>query len=406
MSYQYPYNYGRSFQQGYSQPIDGRVNTFGSNRNMTQPVVSAPYTQQPPSYQNYDPISLQMRLIHARQVNLMCKQSIVRNIILNNQGIHQQTSYPTSYSLQNNSVGSDQRRSNMHENASSSDSAQVPIDLQREKQADSERQQSLTTATFEAKKHESRTPTAVSSAEKLSSDSPVSEVESNGRSNNFAGNKVSGYQSVENSEVAASPREAVKNLSGLANAMTSTVKDNEDALNKLNVAKKKNAAASAAKTSASDLKKNIEKLLKHTEARPAIMPLWRHKLNGRVNPAPQSILKGARLFRAIVKSLLNMFIKPMLTNVKRRLQVREAERKALQKTLKLLSGSFIDWIGRAVQLPVSSVATDYSLNFEPTDAYSVVALNAQPLRVRMLQLKVLFRFSVLITCVRTYVSNS
>ena len=86
------------------------------------------------------------------------------------------------------------------------------------------------------------------------------------------------------------------------------------------------------------------------------MPLWRHKLEGRLDPPAELILKGVRLFRVIARSILYLIVKPTVTRIKRIIVVRERERKELQKTLNIAAGGLGDWIGKIVQLPVSSIA--------------------------------------------------
>jgi len=154
------------------------------------------------------------------------------------------------------------------------------------------------------------------------------------------------------------PRDDVKMLSTLAENMAQTVSDNTDALKKITAARKKIAQAPNA-----EKKKKIEQMIKVSANAPAVMPLWRHKLNGRPDPPPETVLKGIRLFRLVARSLLNFVVKPIVASVKHQLVVRESGRKDLQKTLKIVAGGIDDWIGKLVQLPVSSVA---QVNFHNT----------------------------------------
>jgi hypothetical protein len=144
-------------------------------------------------------------------------------------------------------------------------------------------------------------------------------------------------------------QEGAKVLSTLAESMTQTVTDSGTALKKLNAKKNRLPPAERAK-------RKMENMFKVNANAPPVMPLWRHKLNGRPDPPKETILRGVRLFRLVVRAVLLVFIKPNLSILKRKLNARENERKDLQKSLKLVAESFDDWLGKLVQLPVSSVA--------------------------------------------------
>lgn len=154
------------------------------------------------------------------------------------------------------------------------------------------------------------------------------------------------------------PREDAKILSSLAENMTQTVTENVDTLKKMTAARKKQVPA------AEKAKRKTEHLIKVSANAPVVMPLWRHKLNGRMDPPPEAILKGARLFRLIVKSLLMLIIKPIVQSLKRKLSLRERQRKELQKSLRIVAGSLDDWLGKIVQLPVSTITQVLSLHVQ------------------------------------------
>eukprot|EP01032_Pedospumella_encystans_P016132 gene16132-18416_t len=195
------------------------------------------------------------------------------------------------------------------------------------------------------------------------------------------------YEEHASSAAPQRPRDDVHLLSSLAENMAKTVDDNTHDLKKLTAAKKTEPAVEKEKT-----KKKLEQLIKVNANSPAVMPLWRHKLEGRLDPPAELILKGIRLFRVIARSILNLIVKPTVTRIKRIIVVRERERKELQKTLNIAAGGLGDWIGKIVQLPVSSIAQDNTLNFEPVESF---VSNAQPLRARMLQLKVRLRGAIM-----------
>lgn len=145
------------------------------------------------------------------------------------------------------------------------------------------------------------------------------------------------------------PREDAKILNTLAESMTQAVTESADTLKKLTAARKKQLPA------AEKAKRRVEHLIKVNANAPVVMPLWRHKLNGRMDPPKEAILKGVRLFRLIVRSLIMLFIRPIVTSLKHKLALRERQRKEFQKSLRIVSGSLDDWLGKLVALPVTSV---------------------------------------------------
>lgn len=143
-------------------------------------------------------------------------------------------------------------------------------------------------------------------------------------------------------------REDSKLLSSLSESLTTTVAASATVLKKLNAKKNRIPPAERAK-------RKLEEMIKINAKTPAVMPLWRHRLNGRHDPPPETVLRGRRLFRLIAKAVMYMFIKPTVAVIRRKLNARESHRKDLQKTLRLLAGAFDDWLGKIVQLPVTSI---------------------------------------------------
>ena len=58
------------------------------------------------------------------------------------------------------------------------------------------------------------------------------------------------------------------------------------------------------------------------------------------------------------------------------------------ETLNIIAGSMDEWLSKLVQLPLASIVQEKGFQFDPEE----VAFNAQPLRIRMLQLKVLLTY--------------
>lgn len=115
-------------------------------------------------------------------------------------------------------------------------------------------------------------------------------------------------------------------------------------------------------------------------------PLWRHRAAGNKFPAPEMVMNSGRLFRVVVRSIIGMIIRPQHEIYRRRSQQLEGNKRSFERTLQVMLESIADWMGRTVQLPVSSIVTDLSLDFDTKDSY--VAGSANNLKSRMLQLKV------------------
>lgn len=97
-------------------------------------------------------------------------------------------------------------------------------------------------------------------------------------------------------------------------------------------------------------------------------------------------MNSGRLFRVVVRSIIGMIIRPQHEIYRRRSQQLEGNKRSFERALQVMLESIADWMGRTVQLPVSSIVTDLSLDFDTKDSY--VAGSANNLKSRMLQLKV------------------
>lgn len=143
-------------------------------------------------------------------------------------------------------------------------------------------------------------------------------------------------------------------LNELASKISQAVAENKNELD--SKAKKNKNKKKLDKTELiAENKKKIDSVMKKNANSVILMPLWRHRRNGIMNPPPDKILKGKRLFRVIVKSLLGMFIRYSVVSYKVKLEMREKERQALTRALNIYSESMDDWLAKLVSMPLSSL---------------------------------------------------
>lgn len=193
------------------------------------------------------------------------------------------------------------------------------------------------------------------------------------------------------SEVMALPRQNYgvnQKLHSLSEVVSSTVDDYsmqlKTAINdQLPINKRNKVARQAAQARH---KQDIESLLQNKgNQRIEILPRWKHlHLYNNANPNPATVLRPYRLFRVIAWAIAYIITGPLLGRFKRRLKHRERDRRELKRTIDLFVENVDDWIGKSVQLPLSTIVQDASLDFDPKDTYGT-------LRARMLQLKVRIR---------------
>lgn len=95
------------------------------------------------------------------------------------------------------------------------------------------------------------------------------------------------------------------------------------------------------------------------------LPRWRHVLAGHLRPTPDQLIRSKALFRAIVLSIVCLTIAPEKRLLKRKTQRRERAVRECNRTLRIFIEGIEDWMGKTILLPVSSIVTDGSLDFEP-----------------------------------------
>jgi hypothetical protein len=337
----YPYH----FHPGY-----GSAQQYTGTYNAAGPVPPSNYV-----VNGYDPTALQLRIIRAKQVNVLCKQALVRNYLLGKVNEISERSGATQQLAANTPSG---MSANYYRSPPALGAAQNmprPV-LDRANMLE----ESLGQLHSPPRSRESgaKAATPKDSASRPRDDrtaaAPVDSsvaAPAKGLEENY-GDPDDDAVAIDQSTPAPDRKAAhedAKLLDTLAESMTKTVADSGTVLKKLNAKKNRVPAAEKAK-------RKVDQLIKISANAPAVMPLWRHKLNGRLDPPPETILKGKRLLRLIVRVVLYMFVRPTVAVMRRKLNAREVDRKDLQKTLKLLAGSFDDWLGKLVQLPVTSVA--------------------------------------------------
>ena len=102
------------------------------------------------------------------------------------------------------------------------------------------------------------------------------------------------------------------------------------------------------------------------------IPLWRHKLNGEYSPPPEEVLGGIRYFRSVAMGLIVIYIRPSLALEKRRKALKSDREKDLSRTLNLYVDACKGWLSKIVAVPVATLETDSTLDFEPR-SYQVEA---------------------------------
>jgi hypothetical protein len=86
-----------------------------------------------------------------------------------------------------------------------------------------------------------------------------------------------------------------------------------------------------------------------------ILPLWRHRLRGNMNPKPEEILRGKSLFRVACLMVMQFYVKPHLAIQRRKAQTRSSEMDSMLKSLLLFIDNTGHWLGKLVKLPLSSI---------------------------------------------------
>eukprot|EP01039_Chlorochromonas_danica_P004287 gene4287-4707_t len=118
-----------------------------------------------------------------------------------------------------------------------------------------------------------------------------------------------------------------------------------------------------------------------------ILPRWKHRLyHNNPNPPLQNIMKSGRLFRTIAWSLCVLVTGPLLEIYRRRGKYRDREKREFKHTLSLFIETLDDWIGRLIQLPLSSMVEDSSLDFDPNRLHINAYQTLLPLKVRLFRI--------------------
>lgn len=92
-----------------------------------------------------------------------------------------------------------------------------------------------------------------------------------------------------------------------------------------------------------------------------ILPRWRHRLRGNMNPKPEEILKGKGLFRVAYYLVMHFYVKPRLSIRNRKAQTKSSEMDSLLKSLLLFIDNTSHWLGKLVKTPISSIIQVFCL---------------------------------------------
>jgi hypothetical protein len=88
-----------------------------------------------------------------------------------------------------------------------------------------------------------------------------------------------------------------------------------------------------------------------------MLPLWKHKANGNNNPPRHLIMNNYRLFRIVAQAIFCLVVIPQSNIYKRRKAVMAHNKNEFSRTLHVVVESLGEWMGKIVQLPISSVVT-------------------------------------------------
>lgn len=86
-----------------------------------------------------------------------------------------------------------------------------------------------------------------------------------------------------------------------------------------------------------------------------ILPLWRHRLRGTINPKPEEVLKGKSMFRVAYYMVMHFYVKPRLSVQNRKAQTKSSEMDSLLKSLLLFIDNTSHWLGKLIKIPISSI---------------------------------------------------
>jgi hypothetical protein len=114
-------------------------------------------------------------------------------------------------------------------------------------------------------------------------------------------------------------------------------------------------------------------------------PLWRHKMEGNLNPNPDELLKGKALFRVAVYMVIFAYTGPYLEWKRKKLASREKETNELNKALTVFADSCDTWVAKSIEMPLLSITRDRSLDFNPEQ---LLVGQEKGIATRMMQFKV------------------
>jgi hypothetical protein len=108
-------------------------------------------------------------------------------------------------------------------------------------------------------------------------------------------------------------------------------------------------------------KKQMQSIMDKQKSGLLRMPKWRFALIGKKHPPKNTLIGGKSLFRAIVKSIMLIIIRPSMKIMLRDLSLKDKEMNDFERNLNIISDTFGDWLGKIIHLPLSSTVQVYSL---------------------------------------------
>jgi hypothetical protein len=114
-----------------------------------------------------------------------------------------------------------------------------------------------------------------------------------------------------------------------------------------------------------------ENLQENQLAAKVILPLWRYRLlygNNASLPSQATsnirIMRCKALFKCIVYALRSLIIGPQLAILQQKKFVCEKKKKEFARSLRIYMEGIEDWLTKSIQLPITSIVEDHSLDFQ------------------------------------------
>jgi hypothetical protein len=279
--------------------------------------------------------SLEMRIVNARQRNIIARQQLAHRILANQMTVHSKKA-TTGYSSKNSSATADS----------------YPYGYQA---VTSHKNPEMTSQQWEQKRVKgqwSDTPyeyTIPSMASDLARSSPQRHDELSDTESTF-------HPITSHNPLASTQKKNTSVIRELAAVSTDLAKVVDENTNILTVKNNSRQPPNKRRERDEDEKKLKSYFKRRGPQTLTLLPLWRHQLAGEYNPPADCVLKGKRLFLAVAWGILTVYCRPQLSIRRRRLQQRENYRSDFAKTLSLFIDACSGWMGKIVRVPIVSLA--------------------------------------------------